>query len=180
MKNHHIILSVLSLFLSAALFAQSKKDTVKVWGNCSMCEKTIETAAKSAGATEADWNTETKILAVVYKNNKTDLVKIEQAVAAVGYDTQNFTASDVSYNKLQTCCQYDRKTVTPKVVNITSAMADCCKDDKSTVGMDCCKDGKCTDCCKDGKCVKTKDGKIADCCKEGKCSTGGDCCKKSN
>jgi periplasmic mercuric ion binding protein len=181
MKKNHIVLSVISLFLCTALFAQ-KKDTVKVWGNCGMCKKTIETAAKSSGAAEADWNTETKILAVSYNGEKTTLAKIEQAVAASGYDTKNFTAPEEAYNKLPSCCQYDRKAsvVMATSASMTPKSDDCCQDDKGTKTMDCCKDGKCSmsGCCKDGKCVKNKDGKTADCCKDGKCGSG-DCCKKA-
>ncbi len=189
MKTNHIILSVISLFLCSTLFAQ-KKETVKVWGNCSMCKKTIETAAKSSGASEADWNTETKILSVSYNGEKTNLAKIEQAVAISGYDTKNFTAPDSAYNKLHSCCQYDRKVVAGTVSNVSLTTAakseDCCTDDKGVKTMDCCKDGKCTmtDCCKDGKCTMDKDGKMADCCKDGKCTPGkdgksADCCKKA-
>lgn len=163
MKSN-IILSVIALFLFTSVSAQ-KKETVKVWGNCGMCQKTIETAAKSAGASEAEWNTETKMLTVAYKGKKTNLTKIEQAVAAVGYDTQNFTAPDEVYNKLHGCCQYDRKNETA-----AKAHGDCCKD-----GSKCEKGdhAKCADC------EKCKDGKCADCCKDGVCSTGKDCCKKA-
>jgi len=188
MKTNHIILSVLSLFLYTALFAQ-KKDSVKVWGNCGMCKKTIETAAKSSGATEAVWSTETKILTVSY-NEKTSLTKIEQAVANAGYDTKNYTAPEAAYNKLHSCCQYDRKAsagiATSVSLTTTAKSEDCCADDKGAKTMDCCKDGKCnmTDCCKDGKCTMDKDGKMADCCKDGKCAPGkdgktADCCKKA-
>ncbi len=181
MKTKHIILTVLSIFLCTVLFAQ-KKDTIKVWGNCGMCKKTIETAAKSSGATEADWNTETKILAVSYDNGKTNLVKIEQAVAASGYDTKNLTAPEEAYNKLPSCCQYDRKAtvVLASSKSLTPKEEDCCADEKGSKTMDCCKDGICSmsNCCKDGKCVKGKDGKTADCCKDGKCSSA-DCCKKA-
>ena len=47
-----------------------------------MCKKTIETAAKSAGATNADWNDETKILVVNYQPATTGSIKIQQAIAA--------------------------------------------------------------------------------------------------
>ncbi len=162
MKSN-IILSILTLFIFTSVSAQ-KKETVKVWGNCGMCQKTIETAAKSAGASSAEWNTETKVLTVAYKEKKTDLTKIEQAVAASGYDTKNFTASDDAYNKLHSCCQYDRKAG----ATASSEKADCCKDGK------CDKDhNECANC------EKCKDGKCADCCKDGVCSTGKDCCKKT-
>ena len=163
MKSN-LILSIITLFIFTSASAQ-KKETVKVWGNCGMCQKTIETAAKSAGAFEASWNTETKMLAVSYKGKKTNLTKIEQAVAAVGYDTQNFTAPDDVYNKLHGCCQYDRK-----VAGTAKAHTDdCCEP-----GAKCEKDhAKCADC------EKCKDGKCSDCCKDGVCSTGKDCCKKA-
>jgi hypothetical protein len=159
----NIILSIITLFLFTSVSAQ-KKETVKVWGNCGMCQKTIENAAKSAGASEAEWNKETKILAVSYKGKKTNLTKIEQAIAASGYDTQNFTATGESYSNLPECCQYDRK-----VAGTAKAAEDCCKD-----GSKCEKDNaKCADC------AKCKDGKCGECCKDGVCSTGKDCCKKA-
>ena len=88
-----IILSILSLFIITVSVAQSKQ-TVKVWGNCGMCKSTIEKAAKNAGATEVEWNKDTKILTV---GNKTDLKKTELAIAAAGYDTQNVKANDEAY-----------------------------------------------------------------------------------
>lgn len=179
MKSNHIILSVLSLFICTVLFAQ-KKETVKVWGNCGMCKKTIEAAAKSSGAVEADWNTETKILSVVYNSDKSSLAKIEQAVAAAGYDTKNFKAPEASYNDLPDCCQYDRKLVGIKT-SLAIKNDDCCKEGKCT-SIVCMKDGKCAacNCCKDGKCTKdtTTTGKSGDCCKDTKASAAS-CCKKS-
>ena len=190
------------LFLANGLFAQSssvKKEDIKVWGNCGMCKNTIEKAAKSAGATEAEWNEDTKVLTVSYEVSKTDNQKIQKAVVATGYDTQDFTAADETYSKLHGCCKYDRK---PKAVQQVAAEmssgktggakccdmpncgkgADCCK------GSDCCKGGKCEmakdgksmDCCKDGQCKKGKDGKAMDCCKSGKGDKAKamDCCKE--
>ena len=47
---------------SVSLFAQSKTDTVKVWGNCDECKGKIEKAAKKAGAATANWSDETYLL----------------------------------------------------------------------------------------------------------------------
>lgn len=92
------------------LSAQSlKKETIKVWGNCGMCKKTIEKSAKSAGATLASWDVEKKQLNISYETDKTSSEKIQQAIAKVGYDTQDFTADDKAYHKLHGCCQYERK-----------------------------------------------------------------------
>jgi hypothetical protein len=168
-----VILSIISLFFITFVSAQ-KKETVKVWGNCGMCEKTIENAAKSAGASEADWNTETKVLTVAYKAKKTDLGKIEQAIAAAGYDTQNYTAPEESYLKLHSCCQYDRKASTSSDKNM-----DCCADDKGVKGDKGAKGEKCAKNAECANCEKCKTGNCADCCKDGKCTTGKDCCKKA-
>ncbi|MBO9634653.1 MAG: hypothetical protein J7578_16180 [Chitinophagaceae bacterium] len=152
MKAQSIILSVFILFAAFTVNAQSglKKDTIKVWGNCGMCKKTIEQSAITAGAKTADWNTDTKVLTVAYNAKATNGKKIQQAVAASGYDTQDFTASNEAYNKLHMCCQYDRKTTT----NIKEEEKSCCEgSDKA-----CCKDG---------------DKKDASCTKEGQKSTEG-------
>jgi copper chaperone CopZ len=173
----------LSLIISASTFAQNQRtEDIKVWGNCGMCEATIEKAAKSAGATEADWSPETKVLNVSYRPSKTSAEKIQQAIAATGYDTRDFKGSDEAYANLHGCCKYDRKpaAVQNQIAAMTAAHgheASCCKDGKCTMGKDaaCCKDGKCTM----AKEVKSMKGKDASCCKDGKCTMGKDapCCK---
>lgn len=102
-----------SIFAVNFSFAQTavKKETIKVWGNCGMCKKVIEKAARSAGATTASWNEDSKELKVAYAVNKTSGTKIQQAVAKSGYDTQDFTANDPAYYKLPGCCHYDRKGI---------------------------------------------------------------------
>jgi copper chaperone CopZ len=80
----------------------------KVYGNCGMCEKRIEKAAKIKGVTLADWDVDTKILTVNFDATKVKPTKIHQAVAAVGHDTDKVRAEDKVYNKLHSCCLYDR------------------------------------------------------------------------
>ncbi len=165
------------LFVTTIAFGQKKAETIKVWGNCGMCKKTIETAAVNAGATSADWNEETKQLQVSYKAKKTSSDKIQQAIAGAGYDTEKFTADQAVYDQLHGCCKYDRKEASATVAG-DSAKEDCCKDGKCT--KDHAKADHCKDCCKDGVCKKGSDccNKEGNCCKDGKCSKGGDCCKK--
>jgi len=143
-----------SLLISHFCFAQStvKKETIKVWGNCGMCKKTIEKAAKSAGATAANWNEDSKLLNLTYNSAKTSGNKIQQAIADAGYDTQDKTASDEAYDNLHGCCQYDRKADSTK-----SVAAGCC-DNK-----DCKKD---TAQCKEMACCKKEEGskKEHSCC----------------
>ncbi len=88
----------------------TKTETIKVWGNCEMCESTIEKATKKvAGVVKADWDVDKKKLTVTYKPSETTNETIQKAIAAVGYDTENFTADDKAYANLHACCQYDRK-----------------------------------------------------------------------
>ena len=165
----------LCIALAGTCIAQDKTETFNVSGNCGMCKTKIEKAAKDAGATTATWNKETKALTVSYNSSSTNTAKIQQKIADVGYDNAGFTATEDSYNKLHSCCKYDRVSTDTH----TAKTMDCCKDGK----MDCCKDGKCTKAGHDGKdCCKNAEGKM-DCCKDGKCSKEGhdgkDCCKKS-
>jgi hypothetical protein len=74
-----------------------------------MCKKNIEKAAKSAGATQANWDKVAKLLTVSFDAAKTSAEKIEISVAAAGYDTEHKEASTEAYKKLDECCQYDRK-----------------------------------------------------------------------
>ena len=109
MKTKYIsALTILSLFFSMSLFAQ-KTEEIKVWGNCGMCKKTIEAAALKGGAKVANWNKDTKVLTVEFKEKKTDLQKIQASIAEAGYDTQDIAASSDAYGKLPECCQYARK-----------------------------------------------------------------------
>ncbi len=107
MKMKYFFLALM-IFCSANLFAQSKTDTVKVWGNCDECKDKIEKAAKKGGALSADWNQDNYLLVINYSADKTTPVDIEKEVAAVGYDTQDVKSSDDAYNKLPKCCKYKR------------------------------------------------------------------------
>lgn len=84
----------------------------KVSGNCGMCENRIEKAAKSVdGVSAADWSKETKMVDVSFDASKTDIQKVQMAIAKVGHDTEIHKAKDETYNVLPECCQYDRATI---------------------------------------------------------------------
>lgn len=121
MKTQHIVLSfALVIFSAFTASAQtkadptSKKETFKVWGECGMCKKTIEKAAKDSGALAASWDTDSKLLTVTYSTSKTSNQKIQQGIAAAGYDTRDLTADNTAYDKLHECCKYDRKAAAAK------------------------------------------------------------------
>ena len=50
------ILVLISTVGSQAQIKNAKTETVKVYGNCEMCETTIETAANKRKISKADWN----------------------------------------------------------------------------------------------------------------------------
>ncbi len=83
--------------------------TFKVWGNCGMCKETIEGSLKAEGIKEANWDMDSKMMEVVYDSTTITLSQIQKNIAAVGYDTPNFTADSSSYGSLHKCCKYDRK-----------------------------------------------------------------------
>ncbi len=113
MKTLKVIFLIVFSSISISTIAQSKiqKDTVTVYGICSMCKKKIEKAAKEAGASSAIWNQETKVLKVSYNGPSTNNLKIQEGIAAVGYDTRDVKATETSYNSLDECCRNPR---TPK------------------------------------------------------------------
>jgi mercuric ion binding protein len=109
MKTRVVSLVVLFVLGTFTVFAAEKTEKFKVKGNCGMCEKRIEKAAKAVdGVKEADWNKETKMIEVKFDDTKTDLDKIEMAIAKVGHDTPHHKASKDVYDELPGCCQYDR------------------------------------------------------------------------
>ncbi len=109
MKRTKISMTFLFLLAVTLSFAGNKKDTLKVYGNCGMCETRIEKAANAVeGFSEASWNKETQMLTVEKANAENDIIKVHKAVAKVGHDTDIMKADDKIYNNLPGCCKYDR------------------------------------------------------------------------
>lgn len=108
------VMVLFSLTSCEAQIKNSKTETVKVYGNCGMCKKTIETAANKKGLVKADWNVETKMLTMTYNAKKTSQEAILKKVADAGYDSDTFSAPDKIYSALHGCCQYERPSKTSK------------------------------------------------------------------
>jgi len=151
MKTLNIYAALLfSIFAINFSFAQTavKNETIKVSGNCGMCKNKIEKAAKVGGAETANWNEETKFLNVSYNPSNSNSEKIQKSIAISGYDTQNFKADDKAYNKLMSCCKYDRSTAFAPMNGKTKSMG--CKNPEACKDKACYKNGKCDESlCKD-------------------------------
>ncbi|MCB9326463.1 MAG: heavy-metal-associated domain-containing protein [Lewinellaceae bacterium] len=86
-----------------------QKASFKVYGNCGMCENRIEGALKNVkGIQSADWDVDTKMMAVQFDNEVISLDEIKKKIADVGHDTDKFQAKEEVYTNLPGCCQYDR------------------------------------------------------------------------
>ena len=114
------LLIVMSISLSPtacnAQIKNAKTETVKIYGNCEMCESTIEKAGNIKKVTKVDWNKDTKLASITYDSTKTNQSEILKRIALAGYDSDQFLAPDNAYSALSQCCQYERanKTVSIK------------------------------------------------------------------
>jgi len=86
--------------------AQAVDTVLLVNGVCGMCERVIEKAALLPGVFEAQWDQESKILALRYDSAAVELPAISAAIAQSGYDTEYLTAPDSAYQDLHHCCHY--------------------------------------------------------------------------
>jgi copper chaperone CopZ len=116
MKTKTLGLVVLFFLGTFTLSAKEKSEKFLVNGKCEMCEKRIEMAAVAVeGVDKADWNKETKFIQVCFNDSKTDIHKINMAIAKAGHDTKMHKADDKAYESLPDCCKYDRsKLEAPK------------------------------------------------------------------
>ena len=111
------ILIAITLLLSFtacdAQIKNAKTETVKIYGNCGMCEKVIEKAGNFKKAAKVDWNADTKLATITFDTKKTNKDEILKRIALSGYDSDTFLAPEETYKKLPGCCQYDRVSKVP-------------------------------------------------------------------
>ena len=93
----------------AVVQSEQSKEVFTVYGNCGMCERTIESSLKDVeGITLADWDKETDQMTVSFDSTIISLDAIKQKIADVGYDSDSHRAKEDVYNNLPGCCQYER------------------------------------------------------------------------
>jgi copper chaperone CopZ len=108
-----------------AQIKNAKTESVKIYGNCGMCETKIEKAGNIKKIANVDWNQETQMATLTYDAKKTNQEEILKRIALVGYDSDKFLAPDDVYNNLHGCCQYDRVAKVPvKEDNKTTASSE--------------------------------------------------------
>ena len=110
-SNSNIFLTIIVLLLFPLCNAQTKNqktETVKIYGNCEICESTIEKAGNLKNQSIVDWNKETKFATISYDSLKTSKEEILKRIALAGYDSDTFLAPNDTYSNLPSCCQYER------------------------------------------------------------------------
>ena len=113
MKN--IVLSFVLLFVAFNTQAQEKKNknakySFEVNGNCDLCKKRIEKSAYTvSGVKSAYWSVETHQMNLILNEEKSSLADVKKAISKVGHDTDDYKSTQEDYDKLHSCCQYERK-----------------------------------------------------------------------
>jgi copper chaperone CopZ len=124
MKSISKILVAITILLSftacEAQIKNAKTETVKIYGNCGMCEKRIEKVGSIKKTAKVDWNVDTKMATITYDSKKTNLDAILKRIALSGHDSDKFLAPNDAYSKLPNCCQYDRVAKVPVTVDAIS------------------------------------------------------------
>jgi mercuric ion binding protein len=122
MKIKNIIIAVVVTFVGFSAQAQdtSKSKLVKqnknakyvteVNGNCEQCQKRIQKAAYAVdGVKSAIWNIETHQLSLILNEEKCSVLDVKKAIAKVGHDTDAVKSTNEDYEKLHSCCLYERQ-----------------------------------------------------------------------
>lgn len=104
-----VAIALLFITTLNAQIKNQKTETIKVYGNCEMCQAKIEKAGNIKNIAKVNWNPETGLATIIYDANKTNTDQILKRIANVGYDSDKFQALDRVYKKLPGCCHYDRK-----------------------------------------------------------------------
>lgn len=113
MKINIIIPAVLFCFAAIQMSAQDNnviKDTVLIQtsAKCNDCKERLEhDMAFEKGVKAVELDSETKVLTIVYKNNKTTEEKLKIAITKIGYDADDMPADQKAHDRLPACCQKD-------------------------------------------------------------------------
>ena len=89
------VIGLLSTTPSQAQINNAKTETVKINGDCGMCETTIEKAgSKKKKQYKTDWDADTKLAIITYDSKKAGLDAILKNIALSGYDNVSYLAPD--------------------------------------------------------------------------------------
>jgi len=106
--NKYIITLLAVVAFTFNTTAQSKitKTSIEVDGLCGMCKDRIENAAYLPGVKQVNWDKETHMLDLVFRNDKVSKEDIIASINKAGHDVKDALASDEQYANLHSCCKY--------------------------------------------------------------------------
>jgi copper chaperone CopZ len=116
------VVGLLSATLAQAQIKNAKTETVKVYGNCGMCETSIEKAGSKTKIYKTDWDVDTKMATITYDSKQTSADAVLKSIALSGYDNLSYLAPDDVYNKLHGCCKYDREKKAVAQIDANTSM----------------------------------------------------------
>lgn len=110
MKLYSSLAAIIVAIVFASCSSSNKSDAFYVRGNCEMCKQRIETTALTInGVSKADWNVDTKELAVSFDSTQTNSMQIHEAVANVGHGTKLVPMNQEAHDNLHECCKVSSK-----------------------------------------------------------------------
>ena len=112
MKNVLMLALVLVGTVSAGFSQTAKKKGIQTVTistptvQCGMCKQRIEKyMVREEGVTKVNVDYKNKKTKVTYFAERTNVENIKTAIANVGYDADDITANEESYDKLPNCCK---------------------------------------------------------------------------
>lgn len=111
MKNVLMVALIIASSVSVSFGQTAKKglQTVTISTptvQCGMCKQRIEKyMIREDGVTKVNVDYKNKKTKVTYNAERTNVENIKTAIANVGYDADDVTANEGSYEKLPKCCQ---------------------------------------------------------------------------
>lgn len=104
-----LILLISTVFISFAQVKKKALETVTLKTptvQCQMCKDRIERfMMREEGVTKSVVDFKRKTTKVTYWTDRTNIENVKTAIANVGYDAEDVTANEESYNKLPKCCK---------------------------------------------------------------------------
>lgn len=112
---------LLSFIGCNAQIKNAKTESVKIFGNCGMCQTTIQKAGNLTKVAKVDWNKDSKMATITYDSVQTSQDEILKRIALSGYDNEKYLAPNDVYVKLPECCQYERSAQNKVKTNTISS-----------------------------------------------------------
>ena len=104
---------IITLLFSVLVFnAWAQKETISILTSASCfegpcCKDRIEEEMQfTRGVTAVDFDINSQLLTITFKEKKTDAYKLRQVVSSIGYNADDIAANKEAHDALPLCCQH--------------------------------------------------------------------------